>query len=553
MLVKSILFAKFLNLQFGGKTLEKKWNTLVHNGILFEKPYKKHNVKIKYNNQTIELNELQEEMITEYAKKINTKHFENPIFKENFWKSWKKVLGEKHIIKNLDECDLSDLNNYLLKEKEKEKMMDNDSKKQKIEIIKKMEEQFKIAFVDGKEQTIDNFKAEPACIFIGRGDHPLMGTWKPRLMPCDVILNLGKDAKIPKPFYIDDNKLIEIKNNNWKEIVHNNYVEWIASWKEPIMGKIKYIWLGHTSDIKMDKTQQKFDLAKTLKKKITVIRNENNKNLISNDIKTKQIATALYFIDNYALRVGNEKGDDETDTIGVTLLRVEHINLKENNKVELDFLGKDSIRYCNTHEVDKQIYENLKIFMNGKKKTEDLFDKIKSNDINKYLNNFMENLTAKVFRTYNASNTFQKELNKIYQKYEKEYIPEELNSKQYLKELINLYNNANLKVAKLCNHQKNSSKSYKDKIKEIDDKINDLKNNANDKNKDKIKKLKIQKNLIAEKGDIALGTSKENYIDPRISVVFIKKYNIPIEKIFPQKLINKFKWAFDIDYKTWTF
>lgn len=35
----------------------------------------------------------------------------------------------------------------------------------------------------------------------------------------------------------------------------------------------------------------------------------------------------------------------------------------------------------------------------------DLFDRIDASDLNIYLKNFMDDLTAKVFRTYNASNT----------------------------------------------------------------------------------------------------------------------------------------------------
>jgi DNA topoisomerase-1 len=35
----------------------------------------------------------------------------------------------------------------------------------------------------------------------------------------------------------------------------------------------------------------------------------------------------------------------------------------------------------------------------------DLFDKIKSDDLNEYLKDQMKGLTAKVFRTYNASFT----------------------------------------------------------------------------------------------------------------------------------------------------
>jgi len=45
------------------------------------------------------------------------------------------------------------------------------------------------------------------------------------------------------------------------------------------------------------------------------------------------------------LRVGNEKSEDEADTVGCCSLRVEHINMKEGFIVEFDFLGKDSMRY----------------------------------------------------------------------------------------------------------------------------------------------------------------------------------------------------------------
>ncbi|KAJ3072951.1 DNA topoisomerase 1 [Podochytrium sp. JEL0797] len=41
----------------------------------------------------------------------------------------------------------------------------------------------------------------------------------------------------------------------------------------------------------------------------------------------------------------------------------------------------------------------------------------------------------------------------------------------------------------------------------------------------------------------ALGTSKINYIDPRISVAWCKKYDVDLDKIFNRSLRDKFKWA----------
>jgi DNA topoisomerase-1 len=45
----------------------------------------------------------------------------------------------------------------------------------------------------------------------------------------------------------------------------------------------------------------------------------------------------------------------------------------------------------------------------------------------------------------------------------------------------------------------------------------------------------------------ALGTSKINYIDPRISAAWCKKFDVPIEKIFAKTLREKFKWAMDME------
>lgn len=45
---------------------------------------------------------------------------------------------------------------------------------------------------------------------------------------------------------------------------------------------------------------------------------------------------------------------------------------------------------------------------------------------------------------------------------------------------------------------------------------------------------------------IATGTSKTNYNDPRISVAWCKKFDVPIEKIFTKVLLEKFAWSMDV-------
>jgi hypothetical protein len=46
-----------------------------------------------------------------------------------------------------------------------------------------------------------------------------------------------------------------------------------------------------------------------------------------------------------------------------------------------------------------------------------------------------------------------------------------------------------------------------------------------------------------ENKEVALGTSKINYMDPRISVAWCKRCEVPIDKIFAKTLREKFNWA----------
>ena len=509
--------------QTGGK--DKKWNTMYHNGVVFSPLYKPLNINIIYDGKSVSLPPLAEEYAVIYTKYRDSEYIKNPRFNKNFWKDWKKLLDKDTIIQSLSKCDFSPLYDKY--------------KTEKMEI----QEKYKIAQIDGKEQKIANYLIEPTGIFIGRGNNKNIGKIKRRIMPEDITLNLSKDAPIPK-------MQKGYEKHKWGKIINDMNVEWLASWKDEITGKTKYVWLNAHSDLKARSDIAKFDLARKLKTKIKTIRRENEKYINSENMKEKQIGTAIYFIDNLALRVGNETSDEGcADTVGVTSLRCEHVTLLGHNKIKLNFLGKDSIRYNNTVDVNKNIYNNVEIFMSNKKKTDELFDLINSTDINKYLQTFMKGLTAKVFRTYNATNLFEQELKKLDKKFDT-YTDDD---KQSL--LLEGFNKANAKVAVLCNHQKCISKTHSTQIELLNDKIKNIrikiKKSKNDRTREKYNKklvlLKAKKIIKMETKNISLGTSKINYIDPRVTAKFIKKHNLPIEKIFSKTLIEKFKWAFDDD------
>ncbi|XP_021764527.1 DNA topoisomerase 1 beta-like [Chenopodium quinoa] len=540
----------------------QKWTTLVHSGVIFPPPYQPHGVKMLYNGKPVDLTPEQEEVATMYAVMLETDYVQKEKFNENFFTDWKKLLGKNHVIQDLSKCDFRPIHEWHLSEKEKKKQMTTEDKKALKEEKLKLEEKYMWAIVDGVKEKVGNFRVEPPGLFRGRGEHPKMGKLKKRIHPSDITINIGKDAPIPE---------CPIPGQSWKEVRHDNTVTWLAYWNDPINPKeFKYVFLAASSTLKGQSDKEKYEKARKLKDYIEGIRTTYKKNFNSNDMTRRQIAVATYLIDRLALRAGNEKDDDEADTVGCCTLKVENVIPKEGCILEFDFLGKDSIKYYKQFAADKDVYEAVKKFRQGKRDGDDLFDKLDTSKLNAHLKELMPGLTAKVFRTFNASVTLDDMLAKGVGNGE---VPEKIAS----------YQHANKEVAIICNHQRAVSKSHSTQMDRLKTKIDEAKaeltelemdltrakkgkpplKDSNGKQKRNLTPEAIEKKILSVKTkidkyerdmkskedlkEIALGTSKINYLDPRITVAWCKRNEVPIEKIFNKSLLAKFSWAMDCD------
>lgn len=135
------------------------------------------------------------------------------------------------------------------------------------------------------------------------------------------------------------------------------------------------------------------------------------------------------------------------------------------------------------------------------------------------------------------------------------------------------YNRANRAVAVLCNHQRAVPKTHDKSMENLRNKIKtkreavakaekefkaikkaksggkaevDKKKKAVDRLKEQLNKLEVQEVDKDENKTIALGTSKLNYLDPRISVAWCKKFDVPIEKVYNKTQREKFRWAIEM-------
>ncbi|KAM0196631.1 hypothetical protein ACHAPQ_006478 [Fusarium lateritium] len=630
-----------------------KWKTLEHNGVLFPPEYEplpKH-VKMLYDGQPVNLAIEVEEVATFWVAMMtsgSTHHLDNPVFRKNFFTDFKEYCdkygvtdaqGKKVTIKSLDKCDFTKMCDYWSEKVERNKTKNMTKEEKEAAKAKKeaLEAPFTHCIWDGKKQKVGNFRVEPPSLFRGRGEHPRTGKVKKRVLPEQITINIGKGAKVPEP----------PKGHKWKAVQHDQKATWLAMWQENINDNYKYVMLGADSDIKGQSDFKKFEKARELKKHIDKIRRDYTKDLKSEVMADRQRATAMYFIDKLALRAGNEKDtENEADTVGCCSLKYEHITLEPPNKVTFDFLGKDSIPYRETAIVEPQVFKNLKLFKKAPKSAgDDLFDRLNTSQLNKHLNSYMKGLTAKVFRTYNASWTMSELLKKL---------ASDPRSRGTAAEKVKLYNDCNREVAILCNHKRTVGASHEQQMAKLGDRIKGLryqqwrtkmmtldidsgfkkkkgaawfekdgelddewikehqqflleeqrtkiskkfeKDNekrkadkerplpekelkerlqvvkemeakfkkenktkkveaegrgvtvdkllkAVDKFDERIKTLKLQAEDRDGNKEVALGTSKINYIDPRLTVVFSKKFDVPIEKFFSKTLRDKFRWA----------
>ena len=540
-----------------------KWTELEHNGVSFPPDYVQRGINIKILGEIFFLNREQEELVYAWAKKKDTHYVKDPVFQSNFLFDFKKLIPDRiKSIQKIDDIDMTEAFSLVDKElriKEAEKIriksLPREDRRRITQERKLDKEKLKSIYgtakIDGIEVDVANWLVEPPGIFMGRGLHPLRGRWKPRVTAKDVILNLGEDASVPE--------------GPWKAIVHDHYSTWLASWTENLTGKRKYVWLHDSSYLRQDNDKAKYDIAKKLENYIPAIEKEIiNQMLYARDTTRKKVATVCYLIYKLAMRVGDEKDTDETDTIGASTLRVEHLKFPKINdkiQIEFNFLGKDSVPWQKTLEISspdtKALYENLLFFMKGKDKTDEIFEDITSSKVNKFLRSIdkdnLPNLTAKVFRTYIATAIVKKHLSEPILKVNK-------NESEFKK--VYIAKIANLQAAITCNHKKGidpknpaSKKSWekfeqsvankKEKIKQIELELKERRWKTQLqklKKGQRLEKLEFQLRLQQETKDYNLGTSLRNYIDPRVFKSWCEYVNLDWTKIYTSTLQRKFKW-----------
>lgn len=507
---------------------------LIHNGVLVPR-YEAKGFFISLKGKKIELSPEQEEMAVAWVKKLGTEYVEDKTFVGNFFRDFAKALNKGKL--DPEDVDFSEIQQHVMEEKNRKLTISREEQKQLAQERKAIREANKekhgYAIVDGLKVEIGNYTVEPSSIFMGRGKHPLRGQWKRGATENDVILNLSPDALVPK--------------GEWKEVVWQLDSMWIAKWQDKLQGEWKYVWLSDASYVKQKRDIEKFDKARELEDKLEEVRAYIIRNLDAPDLLRRKIATVCYLIDVLKFRVGDEKDKDEADTVGATTLRPEHISFGQDGLVTFDFLGKDSVRWHLEAELPEQVARNIREFAENADSS--VFKGVRSDNVSVFLDEAMPGLTAKVFRTYHATEIVREELAKA-------KIPHE--SPDFVKKRAATI--ANLEAAKACNHKKKIPKNWNESLERMRERLKryreqrrGIEAKKTGKKEARIKRLKkideqirdLQMRIEIKRTtrDYSLNTSLKSYIDPRVYFQWGSRVGYDWKKYYPKTLQRKFIWV----------
>ncbi len=493
------------------------WKTLSHNGVNFPDPYQPLGLAVTVKGRRVILSPLGEEMAYSFAKKKDTPYVQDQVFTSNFVGDFARELPTWCSGAKFNDFDFGELYRKVDAEKAAKEAMTKEQKKALAAARKERREALKAEFgkaiLDGKEVDIANWMVEPPGLFMGRGHHPFRGKWKPRVRASDVVLNLGESAPVPP--------------GDWKEVVHDHNSMWMAKWVDKLTDKEKYVWLHESSPIQQSRSRAKYDKAQKVGTNLQKIRSRILKDLDSKDETVRQVATVCYLIDTLGMRVGDEKDEDEADTVGASTLRVEHVALK-GEFGEFNFLGKDSVKWQKSERLPQSVVRNLREFTSGKSPQEEIFHNVSSALVNQYLSSIVAGLSAKVFRTYHATAKAKEVL-----------ASRDMRSADDLDKLYHA-KEANLQAAIFCNHQRTPPKTWEESLRKKREKLEGA---VARKDSKRVARLQREVEFYERTKNYNLNTAMKNYIDPRVFKSWCDYVGLDWAKVYSKSLQRKFSWV----------
>lgn len=126
--------------------------------------------------------------------------------------------------------------------------------------------------------------------------------------------------------------------------------------------------------------------------------------MLSHDIKKKEIAIIIYLIIYCGFRIGNKIYEKQNNSYGISTIKFKHIKIADGHII-FDFIGKKGVQNIASCD-NKHIVSYLKQKKQIHNDNDNVFTSIESTDVNEYLKQFNENISCKDLRTWCANLMF---------------------------------------------------------------------------------------------------------------------------------------------------
>lgn len=371
------------------------WRTLSHDGVRFQEPYMATRIPVKCGARSVLLSNEAEEYATAFARRPHSANFTR-----NFMADWAPLAPAecRSAIRTGGRVDLSALN-----------------VRPDRSLVQRPCDP---AIVDGVPHPTSACRAEPAGVFLGRGgeEHPLSGRIKRRLRPSDVTLNMSRPASAA------------VAGRGWAAIRHDPTASWLASWSDPLTGRVKYMRLAASAGTaEQGRTERaKFEAAGRLAASVGKVRARNGRELVRPG-GSPHMAVVFALVDTFALRIGRDEGlpaaRRTAPTFGATTLLVRHLVEVDplTARVRLAFPAKDSVRCVVNGEllgsggrrVAALLHERMKQAGDATGGERRLLTKVDATAFNDYLTGTLlkgilsDHMSAKTIRTFRVCATFE--------------------------------------------------------------------------------------------------------------------------------------------------
>ncbi|HXW37445.1 MAG TPA: DNA topoisomerase I, partial [Nitrososphaerales archaeon] len=159
---------------------------------------------------------------------------------------------------------------------------------------------------------------------------------------------------------------------------------------------------------------------------------------------------------------------------------------------------------------------------------QELFHEVTSTMVNEFLSSIVPGVSAKVFRTFHATDETRRHLGSADVRE-----GEEQDKIQEAKE-------ANLAAAIWCNHQRTPPKTWEQSYERKRERLALAKAKPNPQ---KIRKLEDELDFYKRTKNYNLNTSLKNYIDPRVYKSWGDYVGLDWKKVYSKSLQKKFSWV----------